>query len=47
VIIKKTRNVWTEEKVREEAKKYSSKIEFFKGNQSSYSWCCKHNIIDD
>lgn len=37
---------WTEETVREEAKKYSSRGEFFKGNRSAYKAATRHNLLD-
>lgn len=38
---------WTEASVREEAKKYNTRKEFNKGNQSAYQAARKLEILDD
>ena len=38
---------WTEERVREIAKRYFTKMEFYNGYRKAYDWAVKHNILDD
>lgn len=38
---------WTYERIKDEAVKYNTKTDFFKGNQTAYRAALKLNIIDD
>ena len=47
VPFKKTvKTVWNEETCREEAKKYKTRIEFYKANKTAYGYACKNKWID-
>lgn len=37
---------WTDDLVMEEAKKYASKVEFKRNNQTAYNYVCKHGLIE-
>jgi len=42
-----TRKQWTDEKVKEEATLYSSRVAFQKGSYGAYSYALKHKMLDE
>ena len=37
---------WTEERVRAEASKYSTKVDFMRGSSGAYDWCKRNDMLD-